>query len=231
LQTGYRQSATTNRTSWIHSLGLSTRFGGDVAEGETSSVKPLPVPLVDTKAAEAQTAKAKAEAEVAATKAKAEAEVAATKAKAEAEVSAAKAKAEAEVAATKAKVEAEVAAAAARAKAQADAAATKAQAEANAAAIRAKAEADAAAARANANRDTDGDGVVDAKDKCPNEAGSPANNGCPVEVTKEVKETMTTAMQNVQFETGKSTLKNTSYSVLDQLATIMQQHSEYRLKI
>lgn len=231
LQTGYRQSATTNRTSWIHSLGLSTRFGGDVAEGEISSVKPLPVPLVDTKATEAQTAKAKAEAEVAATKAKAEAEVAATKAKAEAEVAAAKAKAEAEVAATKAKVEAEVAAAAARAKAQADAAATKAQAEANAAAIRAKAEADAAAARANANRDTDGDGVVDAKDKCPNEAGSPANNGCPVEVTKEVKETMTTAMQNVQFETGKSTLKNTSYSVLDQLATIMQQHSEYRLKI
>ena len=215
LQTGYRQSATTNRTSWIHSLGLSARFGGD-AEPSTSSLKPLPTPVVDNSAAEAAAAKAKAEAEAA--KAKLEAEAAAAKAKADADAAAARAKAEA--AAAKAKAEAEAAAAAAKAKADADAVAA-----------RAKAEADAAAARANATRDTDGDGVVDAQDKCPTVAGSPANNGCPVEVTKEVKETMTTAMQNVQFETGKSTLKNTSFSVLDQLAVIMQQHPEYRLKI
>lgn len=219
LQTGYRQSATSRRTSWIHSLGLSTRFGGD-AEAPTTSLKPLPTPVIDNSAAEAAAAKAKAEADAKA----AEAEAATAKARAQAEADAAAARAKAEATAAKARAEAE---AAARAKVEADAAA-RAKASADAAAAKAKAEAEAAA---NAARDTDGDGVVDSKDKCPNEAGSPANNGCPVEVTKEVKETMTTAMQNVQFETGKSALKATSFSVLDQLATIMQQHPEYRLKI
>lgn len=213
LQTGYRQSATTNRTSWIHSLGLSTRFGGDAAES-TSSLKPLPTPVVDNSAAEAAAAKAKAEAEAVAAKAKIEAEAAAAKAKADA----AAARAKAEAAAAKAKADTEAAI-----RAKADAAAAKAKAEAEAAATKAKAEA--------TTRDSDGDGVVDSQDKCPTVAGSPTNNGCPVEVTKEVKETMTTAMQNVQFETGKSALKNTSFSVLDQLASIMQQHPEYRLKI
>lgn len=212
LQTGYRQSATTNRTSWIHSLGLSTRFGGDAAES-TSSLKPLPTPVVDNSAAEAAAAKAKAAAEA---KAKIEAEAAAAKAKAEADAAAARAKAEAAAAKAKADTEAAI-------RAKADAAAAKAKAEAEAAATKAKAEA--------TTRDSDGDGVVDSQDKCPTVAGSPTNNGCPVEVTKEVKETMTTAMQNVQFETGKSALKNTSFSVLDQLASIMQQHPEYRLKI
>jgi outer membrane protein OmpA-like peptidoglycan-associated protein len=215
LQTGYRQSATTNRTSWIHSLGLSTRFGGDAAES-TSSLKPLPTPVVDNSAAEAAAAKAKAEAEAVAAKAKIEAEAAAAKAKAEADAAAARAKAEAAAAKAKADTEAAI-------RAKADAAAAKAKAEAEAAATKAKAEA--------TTRDSDGDGVVDSQDKCPTVAGSPTNNGCPVEVTKEVKETMTTAMQNVQFETGKSALKNTSFSVLDQLASIMQQHPEYRLKI
>jgi outer membrane protein OmpA-like peptidoglycan-associated protein len=79
--------------------------------------------------------------------------------------------------------------------------------------------------------DTDNDGVIDAVDKCPTVAGSPANYGCPLEISQEVKKVMITAMQNVQFETGKATLENKSYELLDQVVRVMQEHPEYRLRI
>ncbi|MBK7633553.1 MAG: thrombospondin type 3 repeat-containing protein [Saprospiraceae bacterium] len=47
--------------------------------------------------------------------------------------------------------------------------------------------------------DTDGDGIDDSRDKCPNIAGTVANDGCP-EITKEDKKTLEVAMQAVQFK-------------------------------
>lgn len=79
--------------------------------------------------------------------------------------------------------------------------------------------------------DTDKDGVIDAVDKCPTVPGSPANYGCPIEVTQEVIKIMVAAMQNVQFETGRATLEPKSYGTLDQVAQVMREHSEYRLRM
>jgi outer membrane protein OmpA-like peptidoglycan-associated protein len=78
--------------------------------------------------------------------------------------------------------------------------------------------------------DADGDGVVDSADKCPDSAGTSANNGCP-EITKEDKETLDLAVQAVQFETGRATLKLTSNSILDQIVDMMNRYTDYKLAI
>lgn len=78
--------------------------------------------------------------------------------------------------------------------------------------------------------DSDKDGVHDGDDRCPNEAGVVANKGCP-EVKEEVKEVLDFAMRAVRFETGKATLKQESFSILDQIVEIMAQYRAYKLTI
>jgi OmpA-OmpF porin, OOP family len=79
-------------------------------------------------------------------------------------------------------------------------------------------------------QDTDGDGITDDVDKCPNLYGSSLNNGCP-EIKAEVKQRLELATRAVQFETGRATLKGSSYAVLDELYNIMLTNPEYRLVI
>lgn len=78
--------------------------------------------------------------------------------------------------------------------------------------------------------DTDGDGIADSDDRCPTVAGTLANKGCP-EIRQEEKAVLDLAMRSVQFETGSNTLKTSSYSVLDQVAGIMQKYPSYSLSI
>ncbi|MEZ4986990.1 MAG: OmpA family protein [Saprospiraceae bacterium] len=78
--------------------------------------------------------------------------------------------------------------------------------------------------------DTDGDGVVDADDRCPEEAGPTTNKGCP-EIEEEAKEVLNLAMRAVQFETGSATILKESYTVLDQIADIMARYPAYELRI
>lgn len=78
--------------------------------------------------------------------------------------------------------------------------------------------------------DTDGDGILDKDDKCPNTPGVAAQQGCP-EIKEEVKETLEFAMKSVQFESAKATLKQSSYSVLDEIVKVMQEYPNYSLKI
>ena len=78
--------------------------------------------------------------------------------------------------------------------------------------------------------DTDGDGLIDSIDKCPNQPGPAANNGCP-EITQKDKETLNFAARNVQFETGSSKIKNTSFGILDQVAEILKRYSDYNVRI
>ncbi|MBL7795750.1 MAG: OmpA family protein [Saprospiraceae bacterium] len=78
--------------------------------------------------------------------------------------------------------------------------------------------------------DSDGDGVADNLDKCPNSVGPATNYGCP-EVKKETKERLEFAMKNVQFETGKTELKSSSYKILDEIVGIMKQYPDYKLDI
>ncbi|MEZ4917667.1 MAG: OmpA family protein [Saprospiraceae bacterium] len=78
--------------------------------------------------------------------------------------------------------------------------------------------------------DSDGDGVADNLDRCPNTAGSASNRGCP-EIKAETKQQLSLAMDAVQFNTGKSTLKSTSFDILDGVVEIMRQYPDYKLSI
>ena len=78
--------------------------------------------------------------------------------------------------------------------------------------------------------DTDGDGIEDPKDKCPNTYGPISNNGCPI-IEAADREVLSFAMKAVQFELGKATLKSESFSVLNQIVSIMRKYPDYKLTI
>lgn len=78
--------------------------------------------------------------------------------------------------------------------------------------------------------DTDGDGIDDSRDRCPNAAGPVSTGGCP-EIKKEDKETLDIAMRAVEFDTGKASLKSSSYNVLNQISRILGRYPDYNLVI
>ncbi len=110
-------------------------------------------------------------------------------------------------------------------------------------------------AATNGCPDKDGDGVIDSEDLCPNEAGLATAKGCPDEdgdgapnhldkcpgekgtnqgcpdLAKEDKEYLAFAAKNVQFETGKATLKAQSYNTLEKVADILNRYPKYMLFI
>ncbi len=88
----------------------------------------------------------------------------------------------------------------------------------------------AGTAAMNGCPDTDRDGVADNVDRCPNSAGPATNNGCP-EVKQEDKERLTFAMKAVQFETGKSTLLKSSFTILNEIVEILQRYPDYKMRI
>jgi len=78
--------------------------------------------------------------------------------------------------------------------------------------------------------DSDGDGVYDYEDLCPTISGSKSNSGCP-EVSREVQRLLNKAKVEILFENGKSTLKSTSYAIIDQLAQIFIKNPSYRIEV
>jgi outer membrane protein OmpA-like peptidoglycan-associated protein len=76
--------------------------------------------------------------------------------------------------------------------------------------------------------DTDGDGILDDKDACPNEKGKPdpdpKKNGCPTSVV--VTDNEIFILQQVQFDTDKSTIKSVSDALLDEVAGVLKDHGE-----
>ncbi|CAN5413561.1 DUF5723 family protein [soil metagenome] len=91
--------------------------------------------------------------------------------------------------------------------------------------------------------DTDGDGLIDKVDSCPQVAGPAANHGCPViekvevkepvkvELTKEEEEVINKVFKNLEFETGKSVIRNTSFNSLDELSVLMQKKPKFKLLV
>lgn len=78
--------------------------------------------------------------------------------------------------------------------------------------------------------DRDGDGVMDSEDKCPDVAGPASNKGCP-EMKEEVKKRLAFAARNIQFETGKATIRPVSYKILDEVASILNEYSYYDVNV
>ncbi|MCB9276997.1 MAG: OmpA family protein [Lewinellaceae bacterium] len=78
--------------------------------------------------------------------------------------------------------------------------------------------------------DTDGDGIADPDDRCPTTAGPASNRGCP-EIKEEDKQVLTFAMKAVQFETAKATLRQDSYTILNQVVDILKRYPDYKLRI
>ncbi|WP_081865790.1 OmpA family protein [Chondromyces apiculatus] len=76
--------------------------------------------------------------------------------------------------------------------------------------------------------DTDGDTIRDDKDACPREKGKPnadpEKNGCPVAVRVTEKEIV--ILQQVQFDTGKATIRAVSNELLDEVAGALKDHPE-----
>jgi OOP family OmpA-OmpF porin len=76
--------------------------------------------------------------------------------------------------------------------------------------------------------DRDGDGIVDDKDACPEDKGpadpDPTKNGCPRDVR--VTEGAIIILQQVQFDTGKATIRLESKALLDTVADVLKQHPE-----
>ncbi len=78
--------------------------------------------------------------------------------------------------------------------------------------------------------DTDEDGVYNFEDKCPEVKGIKENKGCP-EIKEEHKKVLQKALTGIEFDSGKSTIKRTSNTILDQVANIMKENPVYLLDI
>lgn len=78
--------------------------------------------------------------------------------------------------------------------------------------------------------DIDGDGVFDKDDECPKTPGPADNKGCPV-IEKKEQEVLDLAFQNLEFETGKSIIRTTSYESLNRLADLLVRKPSYKLHI
>lgn len=78
--------------------------------------------------------------------------------------------------------------------------------------------------------DSDGDGVPDYMDECPMVPGVKANKGCP-ELKREVRQLLQKAMQGIEFETGKATIKTKSHALLNQIAKTFIENSNYIIEV
>ncbi len=79
-------------------------------------------------------------------------------------------------------------------------------------------------------KDTDMDGVPDYQDECPTTPGLKENKGCPA-LKKEVRNLLKKAMQGIQFETGKATIKKTSHPLLNQIANVFIENPTYKVEV
>lgn len=79
-------------------------------------------------------------------------------------------------------------------------------------------------------KDTDGDGVNDNVDKCPEIKGNILNEGCPA-ITMEIWDMFTLAIDDINFATDSDTLRLKSETSLDQVVTMMKENKDFKLKI
>ena len=78
--------------------------------------------------------------------------------------------------------------------------------------------------------DNDGDSVIDKIDACPNSPGPEDNQGCPV-LTYEQQAVVDTAFTNLEFEFGKAIITFDSYTHLDRLGVMLVNSPNMKLTI
>ncbi len=71
--------------------------------------------------------------------------------------------------------------------------------------------------------DSDGDGVIDCEDKCPNEAGSKENNGCP--------DWQDIVIPTIYFDLDKADLKPEGIAELDKLVQTLSASREFNIVV
>jgi len=71
--------------------------------------------------------------------------------------------------------------------------------------------------------DVDGDGIPDSKDACPTEKGTAEYNGCPAPAA--------VGGSTIQFEFNSSVLKTEAYPVLDKLSSELRSNSSARVQL
>jgi OOP family OmpA-OmpF porin len=74
--------------------------------------------------------------------------------------------------------------------------------------------------------DTDGDGVPDWKDDCPTEKGTAELNGCP-----EMGSATMSGVDNIQFEYNSSVLRTSAYPTLDKISSMMRANKAQGLQL
>jgi outer membrane protein OmpA-like peptidoglycan-associated protein len=74
--------------------------------------------------------------------------------------------------------------------------------------------------------DYDQDGVPDMSDACPREPGAsspdPKSNGCPTFIKRVEGSTEIQILKQIQFDTGKASIKATSFGILDEIVKLLR---------
>ncbi len=78
--------------------------------------------------------------------------------------------------------------------------------------------------------DRDGDGIRDNLDRCPDEKGVADNYGCPG-ISREDRDVLQFAVNDIEFDFAKATLRPNSFPILDKVADIMRKYPTYKLRI
>lgn len=84
--------------------------------------------------------------------------------------------------------------------------------------------------RATKNQDSDGDGVADNLDKCPDLVGPVSNNGCPL-LSPLDAQVIQEAVANINFETASANLTSESTSILDNIADVLTRNPYYNVSV
>ena len=77
--------------------------------------------------------------------------------------------------------------------------------------------------------DRDNDLVPDRLDNCPDVAGPKENQGCPNKQKVQVRQGKLELLDKVFFDTGKDTIQRRSFDLLDNVAQVLNAHPEFKL--
>lgn len=78
--------------------------------------------------------------------------------------------------------------------------------------------------------DTDGDGIPDTEDHCPEEVGIAKNYGCP-DLNEDEKAVLANALTGVNFVSGKDLLTEESKPKLHAVTELLKAHKDFKLKV